>query len=62
MNAGDWGAIGAAAACLIVVVWLARELALAHRWRRLLEALERLCDALERLDVVEIEPDDEGDR
>lgn len=53
-----------AAAALLLVVWLARELALAHRWRRLLRALERLADVLDDLAVVivdeaELERDDD---
>lgn len=55
-------ALGAAA--LLLVVWLARELLVARRWRELIDALHRLADALDDLgvylvDVVEGEPERE---
>lgn len=53
--------LGLAAALLVVVVWLARELALAHRWRRLIDALHRVADALDGLRIVDDDDEAAGD-
>lgn len=51
--------LGAAAALLLLVVWTARVLLLSRRWRELIDALHRVADALEALEVVIVADDDE---
>lgn len=58
IRSGDLGLFGLAFGLLVLLVWLFRELAWARRWHDLIDAVHRLCDVLDRFELVIYEDDD----